>query len=173
MKFGQFEQGEMTQFIQVNDSFRMEVCRLTGIPLHYFQMSGDAPSGEALKALEARLVKKVEKRQGSFGNTWEDIMRFVHIIQTNSTADQTKTRLNSEWADPQPTSDKEKAETAEIKSRVGVPQEQLWKEMGYTEAQIAEFKTMNDEARAKAMEEAASMANRGGDVRPGAEEDEE
>jgi SPP1 Gp6-like portal protein len=171
VKFGQFEQGEMTQFIAVNDSFRMEVCRLTGIPLHYFQMSGDAPSGEALKALEARLVKKVERRQGSFGNTWEDVMRFVHIIQTNSVAEANKTRLNSEWADPQPTSDKEKAETAGLKSLVGVPQEQLWKEMGYTEAQIAEFRQLKDEAEAKAMENAAALANRGGDVPPtGADE---
>ena len=43
------------------------------------------------------------------------------------------------WASPEVRNVKEDLEAATLKKALGVPQEQLWAEMGYTEAQIEEF----------------------------------
>jgi hypothetical protein len=62
-----------------NDA-RMSIARNTGTPLHYLLLTGDPPSGRALKALEARFTKKVRDRQALFGNVWEDALHFALVI---------------------------------------------------------------------------------------------
>ena len=162
VKFGQFDQADLSKVIAINDSFRMEMARVTGTPMHYFMLITDPPSGEALKALEARLIKKVKDRMGGFGNTWEDIIRFCWQITNGTDVTEAGVRFTTKWADPAPTSEKEKAETAEIKGRVGVPQKQLWKEMGYTDAEILEFEKEADLKAKKEMDAAIELANRAG-----------
>jgi hypothetical protein len=77
-RFGQFPQADLEPFLKVQDGFRLEIARVTGTPLHYIMLlSGAPPSGEALKTLEARLVKKCQDRQTGFGNTWEDALELA------------------------------------------------------------------------------------------------
>jgi hypothetical protein len=139
--FGQFPGSDVTQLVTVADSFRTEIARITGTPLHYFLMMSDPPSGEALKALESRLIKKCKDRAAGFGNVWSQVVRFCHIIQGHPETIQFEPR----WIDPAPHSEKEHAETLAIKKTLGVPRDQLLKEMDYTDAQLEEFETMREE----------------------------
>ena len=120
----------------------MEIARITRTPLSYFQISGHVASGETLKEQEAPLVSKAKKRQIYFGNAWEQALRMARVLWNEfgpgPELDETQP-IEMVWASPEVRNIKEDLEAATLKKALGVPQEQLWAEMGYTEAQIGEF----------------------------------
>lgn len=145
-KFGQFDAANLEQFLKVADNLRTEVARVTGLPMHYMNVSsGQQPSGEALRTSEARLVQKVKARQSSFGEAWEDVMAFA--LQMDGKA--SGLELQATWVDPQSVSDEEKLNGLILKQTIGVSQEQLLSEAGYGDDEV---KRMIEEKRA-AMEE--------------------
>lgn len=56
------------------------------------------------------------------------------------------------WASPEVRNVKDDLEAATLKRALGVPQEQLWAEMGYTEEQVEEFARKAAEEEAKQAE---------------------
>lgn len=132
-KFGQFEGANLEQFLKVQDGFRMEIARVSGTPLHYFFLQdGNVPSGEALKTIEKRFLKKIEDRQGSFGQVWEDIISLALRMSEENVLDvSSDVRLFTQWADAAPASQKEKLESLLLKQDLGVDEEQLLIEAGY------------------------------------------
>ena len=141
VKFGEFAQSDLTQIVNVINEFRMDIARISGTPLHYFALMTDPPSGEALKALEARLIAKVLDRQIAFGAVWADLIRFCHRIQGHPT----EVQFCAVWKDPAPRSEKEHIETLLMKRSLGVPKRQLLREADYTEEQIDEFEAEAEE----------------------------
>jgi hypothetical protein len=100
-RFGTFESSDLTQYVEVLENFRSEIARVSGTPLHYlFITRGDFPSGEAMKSAEARFSRKVENRQGSFGNQWEDLLALA--LRMEGAGEVTGAMLSLEWdpADP-------------------------------------------------------------------------
>jgi hypothetical protein len=143
VRFGEFAQADLSRFSGVINDFRMDIARISGVPLHYFNLlGGNPPSGEALKALEARLIKKAEDRQLAFGAVWADLVRFCHVILGHDPSIQFRTV----WKDAAPRSEKEHAETLLLKKQLGVPRKQLLRELDYTEEQIDEFQVEQEEA---------------------------
>jgi hypothetical protein len=133
-KFGEFQAADLTQFIEVQESFRSEIARVSGTPLHYlFITRGDFPSGEAMKSAEARFTRKLKDRQAAFGNVWEDVLAFALRITGDMDAE---TRLSAVWDDAAPTSEKDRAETLILKKNLGVSRSVLLRELGYTDQQI-------------------------------------
>lgn len=134
-KFGEFSQTHLDQFIAVQESFRLEIARVSRTPLHYLMpTTGQFPSGESLKTAEAPFVAKVKRRQVAFGNVWEDVMRFALKIESKEAG-----MLSAQWQNAEPRSDAEMIQNAQIKSTLGVPTNQILRELGYTEEQIANF----------------------------------
>lgn len=131
--FGTFEQSDLGQFLKVQDGFRFEIARVSSTPLHHMALISDPPSGEALKTLEAKFVKKVRDRQTAFGNVWEDCFALALRMADRGSE---RTRLSAEWADAAPKSEREAAEVALLKKQVGVDLEQLLGELGYGAADI-------------------------------------
>jgi hypothetical protein len=144
VQFGQFAAGDLEQLIKVGDSLRLEVARVTGTPLHYIMLMTDPPSGEALKALEARLLKKVRDRQMSFGNAWTDVLKFVSAIIGLPD----DILFEPHWKDPAPRSELEHAQTLILKQQLGVPRNQLLSELDYSPSQIEEFAAQREEEQA-------------------------
>jgi len=134
-RFGQFDPASLQGFLAVQDSFRAEVARVSGTPLHYLMLSGEFPSGEAMKTAEARLVKKVEDRQTAFGNVWEDALRLCVAI-AGGPAD---APLSAIWESAESRDERLEAETATLKKELGVSTEQLLRELGYTPDQIEQM----------------------------------
>lgn len=142
-KFGEFSAADISKLLVVVDNFRLEIARVSRTPLHYIAPTvGGFPSGESLKTAEAPFVAKVRDRQVDFGNTWEDVMAFALRI-----AGSQETMLSALWTSAEPRSDKDQLENAILKKQAGVPQKQIWRELGYTEEQIAEFSQAADEER--------------------------
>lgn len=134
VRFGQFPEANLPQLLQVQDSFRLEIARISGTPLHYMFLITNPPSGEALRALETRSIKKARDRQGNFGWTWAAVMELALKMKGQSGV-----RLVTEWADPAPRSDREKAEGVQMLTGAGASLEGAAKVSGYDEVQAREL----------------------------------
>jgi hypothetical protein len=155
VKFGQFEQGDLERFTKVQNDLRLEMARISRTPLHYLGMGSGAqsafvasmyPSGESLKTAEAPFGAKIDDRQTAFGDTWEDVIRFMWILDGN---EDITDEINTMWVPATPRSLVEDLDNAKKKQDIGIPQEVIWEELGYTPEQI----TAMSESRDKAIEE--------------------
>ncbi len=107
------------------------MASLTSTPLHYFEKTGNIPSGEALRTAEGPLLKKVEDRQYAFGNTWRDLFRFMLRI------DGINADVEVSWEFVETMDSLDAWEVATKKRIVGVSLKQVLVEMGY-DLEIAE-----------------------------------
>lgn len=129
-KVGEFSPADHKVFTEPVKDFVRQMASITNTPLHYFEKSGNVPSGEALRTAESPLLKKVEDRQISFGNTWRDLFRFVLAIEGIQSDVQVRWQTNESM-------DSLDAWEVAVKKRVvGVTLEQVLLEMGY-DAEVA------------------------------------
>lgn len=78
---GQFEPTQLGNYLESIDKLANTIGIITRTPKHYFMSSGANISGEALLAMEAPLIKKVEQRQEQFSTTWQEIGAFILKLQ--------------------------------------------------------------------------------------------
>ncbi len=144
VKFGQFAQADVMQFIHIQNDIRQEAALISDTPVHYFVKEGAAgfPSGESLKTAEASFVAKCVDRQKRATPELIRLGKLAYQIRTGITYEG---QMDPIWSSASPRSDKEVAENAILKKTVGVPDEQLWQEMGYDQDQIGEFKDIKQE----------------------------
>lgn len=124
-KVGEFAPADHKVFTEPVKDFVRSMASITNTPLHYFEKTGNVPSGEGLRTAEAPLLKKVEDRQISFGNTWRDMFRFVLSIEGITSDVQVK------WQSVESMDSLDAWEVAVKKRVVGVSLEQVLLEMGY------------------------------------------
>jgi len=134
-QLGQFAAADLSQFLAVQDSFRMEIARVSGIPLHYLSLRQDYPSGEAMKTAEARLTAKVRDRQIAWGNVWEDAMMLALRMAGLSE----EAHLSTLWQDTAPRSEREFLEGLLLKQQIGASNDALLREAGYSPEQIEQM----------------------------------
>lgn len=133
-KVGEFGTTDLDQFLRVTDKFWTSIAKISGTPLHYFFITtGDFPSGNAMRAAEGKFVNKIADRQGVFGDSWSDVMRFASKI-TGADLDDVEVAVN--WQDAAQPSQAEVADVAVKKQAVGVSRTQILREMGYDEDEI-------------------------------------
>jgi hypothetical protein len=140
VKFGQFDSANLKNFIEVQESLRGEIARVSGLPPYYFMPStGSWPSGESLKTAESRLTTKVRNRESGYGNTWEDCMAFALLIRQGVT----QIRLSTQWQDPAPVSEAETLANLTVKKKLGVSTQQILSEAGYGDQDVVRMMTEN------------------------------
>jgi len=126
-KVGEFSPADHKVFTEPVKDFVRSMASLTNTPLHYFEKTGNVPSGEGLRTAEAPLLKKVEDRQITFGSTWADIFRFILTIENSSEPD-----VVVDWKAVESMDSLDAWEVAVKKRVVGVSLEQVLIEMGYS-----------------------------------------
>jgi hypothetical protein len=151
-KVGEWGQADINPFLLAKNAFQADIARVSGVPLSYFFVStSETPSGEALKTGETRFTRKGNRQKRSLGNHWEHVIAIIADI--SPTID-----LNTVWDDSSSRSETEKLNALVLKETMGVPVEQLWKEMGYDDDQIAAFAEHRRAAREQAANDAAEQA---------------
>lgn len=125
-KVGEFAPADHKVFTEPVKDFVRSMASLTNTPLHYFEKTGNVPSGESLRTAEAPLLKKVEDRQITFGSTWADLFRF--ILRINS---RIEPNVQVDWKAVESMDSLDAWEVAVKKRVVGVSLEQVLIEMGY------------------------------------------
>lgn len=74
---GQFAATGLNNYLDPINKLSADVGIISRTPRHYFFAQGGDPSGEALTAMEAPLVKKVKRLQSSLGPVWGDLACFL------------------------------------------------------------------------------------------------
>lgn len=124
-KVGEFAPADYKVFTEPVREFVRSMASITNTPLHYFEKTGNVPSGEALRTAEAPLLKKVEDRQVAFGNAWRDMFKFILSIEG------IQSDVEVKWHAVESMDSLDAWEVAVKKRVVGVSLEQVLVEMGY------------------------------------------
>lgn len=143
-KFGQLDATELEPYVKAMDQKVQAIASSTRTPYHYFlRQGGQPPSGESLKSSETGLVAKARRKHRHLGEGWEEIERLAFKALGDPRAE----ILDSEtiWANPESLTEAQHVDALTKLRKIGVPDEQLWEDAGYTPTQIARFKQMRVE----------------------------
>jgi hypothetical protein len=144
---GQFEAANLEVFTKAIDKLISYTSSITNTPKHYFDPSSDAPSGEALIAMEAPLNKKTQDRIDKFTPTWQQVAAFALRIQKIivKPAD-----ITPEFDEPETIQPKTSADITKTMVDAGVPLDTALLNAGWSQAEVAEMNKVKDAADAKA-----------------------
>ncbi|MCD2096545.1 phage portal protein [Rhodococcus rhodochrous] len=79
---GQFPQSTQGPYVESVRLMAQQLAAEAGIPSTYLGIATDqASSADAIKALEARLVKRAERRQVLFGKAWLEVARLCLLVR--------------------------------------------------------------------------------------------
>jgi hypothetical protein len=116
---------------------------------------GVIPGGKLVKILArvggdeiAAVVAKVEHKQVTFGNAWEDAMQMAIRLQNTFGAARydDASPLETLWRPAAPRSEIEQLQTLLLKAQLGVPTEILLAEAGYTDIPVQQAEIVPDDA---------------------------
>lgn len=144
-RMGAIDPVDLTRLIEGSQYWIEAAAGVTRTPQYLFQAQGaDQPSGESLKMQEVGLLAKTERKQRVFGNAWENVVylsRKLWNLYRMAEAIEEE-RLATQWKPAETRNEKEQLEAAQIKAGLGVPEEQIWAELGYDQTQIERFREM-------------------------------
>jgi hypothetical protein len=142
-QFGQFEATDLKVYTEAIQWNVQSIASRTRIPPHVLMSgSGNWPSGESLRAAESGLVSKVQEKMRSYGPAVS-----AAIALGLEHEGQTLEWVNVVWEDPERRIDSEHADSLVKKLALGVPPQQLWRELGYSPDTIDGFSRLLREAR--------------------------
>lgn len=141
------ESANLQPMIDVIWTFVQAISGVSRTPAYYLKPvgGGDVPSGEALKQLESGLVRRAEERQLIFGQAWRDVFALAYRVNQTfgkTLPDVPEMDIDVTWQDANVRNEPAEVTTAEGHKRLGVPDEILWRRLGYTPEQIQGFKDL-------------------------------
>lgn len=97
---GEFSPQPPGPFLDQIEGLAQLAAAEAGLPSHYFGLRGDqATSADAIRAMEARLVKRAERRQKSFGRSWAQVSKLIRAGQQNTTVAEAEAST-TRWGNP-------------------------------------------------------------------------
>jgi hypothetical protein len=130
-KVGEFSVADAKAFWEpIKDTIRA-MSALTDTPLHYFERTGNNPTGNGLRTAEAPLLKKVADRETSFGYSWRDVFRFVLKIEGVPSLG-----VQVFWKTHESLDELERWDVAAKKINAGLSHRQALREGGYSAEQV-------------------------------------
>jgi SPP1 Gp6-like portal protein len=132
---GQFTAADPGVFLQPLDRYIKSMAELTDTPQHAFsKASGDLPSGEAARELNAPTTTKVTDRQDRYDPEWEDsyelALRMLGV---------TGVSVDVRWKPQQMVNDLAGWQVVGAKIAAGVPPKVALEEAGYAPEQVEEW----------------------------------
>lgn len=141
----QWQPADLGNYVKLIDMLVQHMASQSRVPFHYFLLNGgQAPSGESITAAEAGLVAKANERMLHFGESWEMAMRIAFRGMGDPRAD--AFAAECVWDNPERQSIGVLIDSAVKKAEnLDVPKQQIWEDIGYSQAQIARFPQMKEE----------------------------
>jgi hypothetical protein len=154
-KVFQLESGSLSQYVEATDMAIQHLAAQTRTPPHYLLAKLINVSGDALVAAETGLEHRAKRKHLDFADSWEEAMRIAFAWRAIARqgwagADEDKWRSELDeaetiWMSPASQDPVVLAQSLTMKQAIGVPQEQLWEEAGYTPQKIKRMKKLRDE----------------------------
>lgn len=95
----QFDASDMKNFETMINTYARQASGVTGLPIEYFGLNTqNPPSAEGQRAGETRLIKSAERKQTTFGASWEAVMRLVIRFRDGAWSDDAR-RMECLWRD--------------------------------------------------------------------------
>lgn len=92
---GQFQANSTQPYFEQLRSLAQMLAAETAIPASYLGFQTDNPaSADAIRQMEARLVKRAERRQRQFGKAWVEVAKLAVQVRDDLTSDQLPAGLN-------------------------------------------------------------------------------
>jgi len=157
--YSQTVPADISKLLEGLDSYILKLAQITDTPTSRFQLTRQVAAEGTLKQQEGPLLAKVRLRTTMGGNGWEDMQEIARrLANTFGSAGLDKEAdIETQWEPAETRDEKQVLERLQIKAALGVPQEQLWDEMGYNVEQIATMK-------AQKAEEMQTQSNIGSEV---------
>lgn len=146
-QMGQFPAADLSTYVERRLSLVGDLAAITKTPKHYLIDPGGGTnlSGETVKALEAPLVSKARRKHGILGVGWQEVMALaLRLKEGGAWVPGDEDRIEVVWWDPETRTESQHVD-ALVKlgsDPIGIPQEQLWRDAGYSEEQIKRFREM-------------------------------
>lgn len=84
---GQFQANDTRPYFDQIKSYAQLLAAETAIPASYLGFQTDNPaSADAIRQMEARLVKRAERRQRQFGRAWVEVARLALLVRDGNIA---------------------------------------------------------------------------------------
>ncbi len=137
VEVGQFEESDLANFHNTINALASLVSSVAALAPDFMGLKTDNPaSAEARRAGLERLIKRAERRQRSFGGSWERVMRIASRV-VDGTDDAALSRLESIWRDAaNPTVGQAADAAVKLHAEGIVPTRQTREDLGYTQEQI-------------------------------------
>lgn len=137
---GEFAAANPDVFLTPLQVFIRLMAQTTKTPLHYFDPSGDQPSGESLKTANEPLYRKGGKRRLMYGETLGEALVFALGVLGVKVA-----TVDVRWAPMAPNDNIDTWQVGAAKQAAGVPTRQVLIEAGYTVEQVDGWLNSTDE----------------------------
>jgi hypothetical protein len=99
-KFIQFDPASPAPYIDQVKGYATLLAAEAGIPAAYLGFQTDNPaSADAIRAGEARLVKRAERRQTVFGRSWSEVGRLALLVRDGVVPDTFDAAVSNRWRD--------------------------------------------------------------------------
>jgi hypothetical protein len=96
---GQFQANDTRPYFEQIKAYAQLMAAETAIPASYLGYQTDNPaSADAIRQMEARLVKRAERRQRQFGRTWSEVARLALLVRDGSVPEEAN-EIRPVWRD--------------------------------------------------------------------------
>jgi hypothetical protein len=142
-RFGEFESSDLGNYVKAMETVIQHIASISRTPSHYLlgQM-GVFPSGEALRSVETGLVRKAQRRQRWFGESWEEVIRLAFVALDDPRGEVRDSETL--WADAETRTEAEHVD-AVVKmgsAPIEIPQQILWEQLGLSPQMIERIKEL-------------------------------
>ena len=141
---GQFDATGLSNYSVEMDNLANRMFIITRTPKHYIMTVGANVSGEALLAMEAPLVKKVQKRQKLFASQWQDICAFMLQLDGVTVEPSNVSVIWDRVESVQPLTE---MQTLQAATGAGIPLEAALARAGWSKAEIDDIVKKKKEAQ--------------------------
>lgn len=96
---GQFNANDTRPYFEQIRAYAQLMAAESAIPASYLGFQTDNPaSADAIRQMEARLIKRAERRQRQFGRTWGEVARLALLVRDGSVPEQAS-EIRPIWRD--------------------------------------------------------------------------
>lgn len=141
---GEFGETSLGNYIDSMDKLANTVAVISRTPKHYLANAGASISGDALMAMEAPLVKKVEQKQEAFGVTWQELAAFLLKLEGEQVDEN---ELIPVWAPAQSDQPITDAQSTQYQVQAGIPLETVLRRKGWGKGEILQMRKDMEDVR--------------------------